>query len=207
MKSLFRDVVVRSMLVAFAVAGGCGRINPTAPSWEVEVNIPLLDNNVFLADFIGAWAWAKGDSTGASIVIPQRLTSPVRPINLPRINSGASSGKIEYLLENTLPLTIDSAAIYLGPDSASLFQEPLVVIGPLDAVASVADSNGNAVPTFNSLSVTLTSSQMETLTSSGSRIFGGYTLKVRIDPGSLPPADSLAHVRNLAVATILRRIN
>lgn len=185
---------------------GCGLRNPSAPTWDIELNLPLIDNNLTLAELAGSVGCAKGDSLPTAGAF--RVWGQVRPVEMPRFDAGAVSGRVVYELENALPLSIDTAIIYLGCDSAGLYEFPLVVIGPLMAGPMAgSDTNSCCSPVRCKVTVTLDAAQLAALTADGAAVYAGYSIVTQAGPDPNITPDSSAYVRNVAVATIVKRIN
>jgi len=156
----------------------CSMENPVAPSWEMDINIPLIDNCTYLNELLPmVKSPVKSDSFIVFTMDTIKITGDPKMVELSAFDLQIESGTIQYNLDNHLPVGIDSGMIYISDDSATVFSAPKIVIGPLRVLPALYDSTGRVTAaSSNLISFVLDSFQIAFLSDRGHSVFAGYSM-------------------------------
>ncbi|MDP2806600.1 MAG: hypothetical protein Q8O74_00490 [bacterium] len=155
----------------------CSLENPVAPSWEIDVNITLINNYAYLNEFLPiVKSPGKADSFIVFTMDTIKITGGPKMVDLSAFDLQIESGTMQYTLNNHLPVGIDGM-IYISDDSSTVFTAPKIVIGPLRVLPALYDSAGRVTEAgSNRLSVLLDSAQIAFLSDRGHSVFAGYSM-------------------------------
>jgi len=164
--------------LSIIVAGvQCSLNNPVAPSWEADINVPLIKNNTYIGDFLGIKGNHKGDPVLPIILGATSITGGIKMADISAIRGMIVNGTISYDLENRLGIGLDTAIIYISRDSGTVYQAPEVTIGPLRVEAAETDSNGKVIQAKNThIDIILGEKEMQILGNERGVVFVGYYL-------------------------------
>jgi hypothetical protein len=155
----------------------CSLQNPVAPSWEADINVPLLTSNIFISDFTGLEKPGSKDPFAPVILGATCITGEVREVGVSALTGIVNNGVVNYDLENRLAIGLDTAVIYISRDPATVYQAPEVVIGPLHIEAAEVDGAGNVIQAKSTqINITLTESEMAVLANESGIVYVGYYL-------------------------------
>ena len=181
----------------------CSLQNPVAPSWEADINVPLLTSNTYIGDFLGLKNSGSKDPFVPVILGATSITGQVREVDVSALSGMVSNGAVNYDLENRLAIGLDTAVIYISP--ATVYQAPEVVIGPLRIEAAEVDANGNVIQSRTTkINMTLTEKEMAVLTDESGTVYVGYYLVTSGTNGlsvNIQPTDYLKTAVLISVRT------
>ncbi len=146
-KQLKSAGLMGSLLLIMLTGVQCSLNNPVAPSWEADINIPLLKSNTFISDFLGLKSPETDgkDATWTVILGTASIVGDIKKVDVSAVKGMISNGAISYDLENRLAIGLDTAIIYISRDSATVWLEPELIIGPYSIEAAEVDSVGNVI--------------------------------------------------------------
>ena len=155
----------------------CSLQNPVAPSWETDINVPLLTSNTYIGDFLGLKNSGSKDPFVPVILGATSITGGIREVNVSALSGMVNNGAVNYDLENRLAIGLDTAVIYISRDPATVYQAPEVVIGPLHVEAAEVDANGNVIQARTTkINIILTENEMAVLNNESGKVYVGYYL-------------------------------
>ena len=184
----------------------CSLENPVAPTWEVDVNIPLINQYTYLNDFLPVSKTSgKSDSIIAFSLDNVKIISFPKRVDLSQLDLQIESGTIKYNLGNHLPFGIDSGMIYISDDSATVFSSPKIVIGPLTVLPALVDSDGIVTGmSSNLISFALDSAQIAFL--NGGTVFAGYSMVSYGTNGSMVKAGYSDYLHSNVLVTVRKKV-
>lgn len=209
MRSLINKIFMLSSLLFMVISSvQCSMENPVAPSWEVDINIPLIDNCTYLTEFLPkVKSPGKSDSFIVFTMDTIKIIGSPKMIDLSAFDLQIESGMIQYNMENHLPVGIDSGMIYISDDSATVFSSPKITIGPLRVLPALYDSSGRVTEVrSNLLSFSLDSSQMAFLSDQGHSVFAGYSVISYGTSGLTVKAGYDGYLQSNVLVTIRKKV-
>jgi len=182
--------------------------NPVAPSWEVDINIPLIDNCTYLSEFLPTVKFpGKSDPFIVFTMDTIKITGSPQMVDLSAFDMQIESGTIQYILDNHLPVGIDSGMIYISDDSATVFTAPKIVIGPLWVLPALYDSTGRVTEVrSNLLSVSLDSAQIAFLSDRGHSTFAGSSMISYGTNGLMVKAGHTDYLHSNVLVTVRKKV-
>ncbi len=186
----------------------CSLQNPVAPSWEADINVPLLQSNTYISDFLGLKHPGGKDPLPPVILGATSITGQVREVNVSSLRGLISAGTVNYDLENRLAIGLDTAVIYISRDSNMVFLDPEVVIGPLHIEAAEVDSDGNVLKgKTTKINITLTENEMAVLTNESGMVYVGYYLVTSGSNGQPVNIQSTDYLETSVMVTVRTKVN
>lgn len=207
MRSLINKTFLTTTLILVMLSSiQCSLENPVAPTWEVDVNIPLINQYTYLNDFLPvSKITGKSDSTIAFSLDNVKIIGFPKRIDLSQLNLQIESGTIKYNLGNHLPFGIDSGMIYISDDSATVFSSPKIVIGPLTVLPALVDSDGIVTGmSTNLVSFALDSAQIALI--NRGTVFAGYTMISCGTNGLLLKAGYSDYLHSNVLVTVRKKV-
>ena len=190
--------------MAMVISGiNCSVANPVAPSWEVDVKIPLFNNNVNIGDLLKLDIPAN-KGPGFPIMFEKAVfVSEVMAVDVTAAKGIFENGHIEYAMINRLGIGIDSATIFISRSASEVFQSPEIIIGPLSVAAAEVDDQGCVVnPSTTQLTRVLGHDEAKILDNESGLVYVGYSINVSGTDGQaivINPQESLFSKASLSV--------
>jgi len=209
MKSKINKIpLITALFLVMISSLQCSMENPVAPSWAVDINIPLIDNCTYLNEFLPiVKSPGKSDSFIVFTMDTVKIIGDPKRVDMTAFDLQIESGTIQYNLNNHLPIGIDSGMIYISDDSATVFTAPKIVIGPLRVLPALYDSAGRVTEVrSNLLSFSLDSAQIAFLSDKGHSIFAGYSMVSYGTNGLTVKAGYSAYLHSNVLVTVRKKV-
>lgn len=209
MKSRNNNIPLLMILFLVMISSlNCSMENPAAPSWEADINIPLIDDCTYLNEFLPTViSPGKSDSFIAFTMDTIKITGSPKIVDLSAFDLQIESGTIQYSLDNHLPVGIDSGMIYISDDSATVFTAPKIVIGPLKVLPALHDSTGRGTEfRSNLLSFSLDSAQIAFLNDRKHSTFAGYSMVSYGTNGLMVKAGYADYLHSNVLVTVRKKV-
>lgn len=197
-----------SLLLVMMTGIQCSLESPVAPSWEADINIPLLKSSIYINDFLSLKNPGPGSKDPVVILGTASIAGDIKKVDVSAIKGMISNGAISYDLENRLAIGLDTAVIYISRDSATVCLEPELVVGPYSIEAAEVDSVGNVIQSRSThIDITLGEKEMELLSNESGAIYVSYYLVTSGTNGravTILPED---YLRTSVLVSIRTKIN
>lgn len=210
---MYRLIINRiALIITFVVmvftGVRCSLENPVAPSWETDINIPLIKSNTYISDFLAGKGQHKD---GLPLPVSLETTSiigDIKQVDVSAIKGMVTNGVIKYDLENRLAIGVDTALIYISRDSNTVYESPEFVIGPLTVDAAETDSSGNVIQAKTTkITITLGEKEMGVLTNDNGSVFVGYYLVTSGTNGKPVKIQPTDYLKTSVLVTVRAKVN
>lgn len=201
---------IGSLLLIMLTGIQCSLKNPVAPSWEADINIPLLKSNTYISDFLGLKNSGPGskDSAWPVMLGTTSIAGDIKKVDVSAVKGMINNGAISYDLENRLAIGLDTAIIYISRDSATVCLEPELIIGPYSIEAAEVDSVGKVIQSRSThIDIILGEKEMELLSNQSGAIYVKYYLVTNGTNGRTVMIQPEDYLRTSVLVSVRTKIN